>query len=355
MKKLSLLLCVSAASLSLTACSDNSNQTTPEKAKPAKVVVVGQAVSSAARSFTGVVEASRSVQLAFQVPGRIIKLPVLEGDDLQKGQVVAKLDPREYDYQLNQAKAKYKYEAAQVERLGSLVKKGFVSRSHYDKAESDYSIAKANYQQAQKDLADTTLKAPYVGMVVKKFVKEQEEVQAKQPVVSFQDITEVDVKANIPENVIATVKRGSSPKVMASFIAAPGREFAMKVKEFSAEADPETQTYTAVFTMPAPKEVNILPGMSAKVMLHFKQAGNPKTYFLLPSGSILTDAKGQSFVWRLDPSSNQVHKTEVTVAGLKGGSAEVTKGLQQGETVIAAGVHFLREGQKVRPIKGDAL
>ncbi len=342
-------------SLSLSACSNNSDQTTAEKARPAKVITVGQAVSSANHNFPGIVEAARSVQLAFQVPGKIISFPVLEGDDLKQGQVVAKLDPREYEYQLSQSKAEYEYEAAQVKRLESLVKQGFVSRSHYDKSVSKYSIAKANYQQAQKDLNDTVLKAPYTGMITRKLVKEQQEVQAKQAIANFQDITEIDVRANIPENVIATVKRNASPAVTASFPAAPNRTFTMKVKEFSAEADPETQTYAAVFTMPAPKDVNILPGMSAKVVIHFNHSSQQTSYYLLPSAAVFTDANGQSFVWRLNNKSNQVHKTPVTIAGLKGSNVEITKGLHPGEQVISAGVHFLQEGQKVRPLTGNQL
>lgn len=269
--------------------------------------------------------------------------------------MIAKLDPKEFEYNLHQKEARYQFTKSQLSRSKTLYKKGFVSGTDYDRKTSDFQIAEANLRQAKKDMADTKLLAPYDGTVVRKYIKEFQQIKVNEPIVSYQDINFIDVKINIPENVIANIKKSKDKPVSVVFEAVPNRSFDLKVKEFSAEADPETQTYSAVFTMPAPKNVNILPGMTATVKLDLpaKKIKNNKV-LLIPSSAVFINPEKNNTVWLVTPKTNKIKMTTVTIGELRGNKIQILNGLKPGEIIVTGGVHFLQNNEKIRPeqVKG---
>jgi hypothetical protein len=130
-------------------------------------------------------------------------------------------------------------------------------------------------------------------------------------------------------------------------------EFVVTIKEFTTEADPVTQTYLASFIMPFPKEVTILPGMTATI-LEYQKTITPKDAagFNVPLNAVVIDEKDNYYVWKLkaseDGKSYTVHKTIVKAGKMILDSIRIPEGLNKGERIAAAGVNFLQEGQKVR-------
>jgi RND family efflux transporter MFP subunit len=214
-------------------------------------------------------------------------------------------------------------------------------------------IAKANLSTANKNLKDTVLYAPFDGIIAKKYVDNYEYVKAKQPIVSFHDVEQMDIEIQVPEYIILQVERRSSsdttPVVLFEGI---NEEFPVKYKEFSSRADPDTQTYRVVFTMKAPKEINMLPGMSVTVQLKLPDYKNrAKTFTLIPSSAVFSNNKGQPQVWIVDPKTSVIRAHSVKVANMMDNSIKVLEGVKPGDEIVTAGVSFLREGQKVAPIK----
>ena len=313
----------------LTAGCSRQSETRSEIARPVKTMLVTDGDQSLARTFPGKVEASKTVELAFQIPGLLVRLPVKEGQKVAKGEVVAQLRQDEFqarlksvqgeldqaratlnalrlgerpeerlrrEAQLRAAEAKLANAKTEFERYGRLVKTSAVSRAEYELSETAYRVAqeeqKAAVQLVEKggisrkedidaqeaqvrtlegrlaeaniQLRDSTLRAPYDGVVAQRFVEENQTIIANKPVVTFQNVDEIDVVADVPEAAIAADVRSSAiTQMVAEFSTAPGRQFPVRIKEVAQVADPTTQTFQVRVAMKAPRGVTVLPGMTA--------------------------------------------------------------------------------------------
>jgi RND family efflux transporter MFP subunit len=143
------------------------------------------------------------------------------------------------------------------------------------------------------------------------------------------------------------------PKLYAVFDGIPGREFALTIKEFSTEADPNTQTFQAVLAMPQPEGFSILPGMTAMVWVEpaHTEAVSEAAVFIIPAAALFADEAGKSHVWIVDTTDNTVHRRAIQTAELTGSEEiRVVSGLEAGEMLAVSGVARLREGMEIRPI-----
>src|SRR5260370_23545358 len=271
----------------ITACS-RQNQTRSEAARPVKTMVVASGNQPLVRTFPGKVEASKSVQLAFQVPGLLVKLPVREGQKVAKGEMIAQLRQDEFqarlksvqgqvdqaramlnalqlgerpeervrrEAQLRAAEAKLANAKTEFDRYARLVKSNAVSRAEYELSETAYRVAqedqKAALQSVEKgsiarkedidaqeaqvstlegrlaeaslQLRDRTLRAPYDGVVAQRFAEEGQTIIANKPVVTFQNVDEIDIVSDVPEAAMAADIRSSAiAQLVAEFSTAPG-------------------------------------------------------------------------------------------------------------------------------------
>ncbi len=176
-------------------------------------------------------------------------------------------------------------------------------------------------------------------------------MRAQQEIVSLQDISIVEIVAQIPETIVAGARQGQPFDFVARFGSLPGQEFPARIKEFAAEADPVTRTYAVTFETPQPSEANILAGMTAEVMIKGSMAA--ETVFSVPVSAVFTDENGQQSVWVVDKPSMMTRKAKVTVGDLVGESATILAGVNGGDQIITAGASYLTEGQKVREITDE--
>jgi RND family efflux transporter MFP subunit len=400
-----------------TGCSRQPSTNT-DVARPVKTMVVAAGGETHVRSFPGKVEASKKVELAFQVPGLLVKLPVKEGQKVAKGEVIAQLRPDEFKArlkalqgQLDQARAalralesgerpeqqlrlqsqvraaEAKLANARVEsdRVRRLLRNNAISRSDHDAAVTAYRVAQEEHRAARQALEkgtiartedieakegvvrglegrvveanlqveDTTLRAPYDGVIAERFVEQNQNVKAKQPIVKFQDVDEIDVIVDVPETVMAGIRAADIVQIIAEFSGAPGLKFPVHVKEVAQRANPTTQTFPVRVAMKAPSEVNLLPGMSATVTLTYRRARILGNRILVPISAVYKDSTGEQVVWVIG-SDDTVSRRRVKLGAAAGGDLEIVMGLEPGDRIAVAGVAFLREGMKVRDL-GDAL
>jgi RND family efflux transporter MFP subunit len=332
-----------------TGCNEQAVET-KEVIRPAKIMTIGSGGDTAGRKFPGNVRASQKVDLAFNVAGTLVDLPVKEGDDVKEGQLIARLDQRDFKNNLSAAKSKYESAKADYDRNLKLYKEGIIPKSKLDKLERNFEVYEADAKIAQKTFEDTSLAAPFTGRIAKRYVDNFKEVQAKESIVSLQDISSIEVVVDVPEWVMVPIRERGSASAVAEFPAAPGRKFPLKVKEFSSEADPQTQTYRVVLIMPAPDDVNILPGMTATVTGSKLKDSLNKQSRLVPVGAVFADEAGKNHVWRVNDRM-QVEKQEVAVGSVTGESIHILEGLAPGDSIVTAGVHYLQPGMKVREMK----
>ncbi len=349
--------CLLLASVLLTGCGREQATPVEEVARPVKVITLGSPETGLARTFPGTVRAAERADLAFQVSGKLIELEAKEGDEVKAEQVLARLDPRDFESTVKAAQAQFLEAKSNYERGQELVKDGFISKVDFDRLRARFDTTSADLAKAKKALDDTYLKAPFSGRVARRFVENFQEVQAKQNILSLQNLAVLEVVVDAPERLIAT-RRQTDPntlRIVGTFESLPGREFDLVIKEFATVADPRTQTFQYVLVMPKPEGANILPGMTANVTVTRPETAAGEDFhpegFTIPALAVFADEAGRSHVWVVNPQTDTVHKRPVTTGELTGtASITIVEGLKPGETIAIAGVSQLREGVKIRPV-----
>ena len=329
-------------------CSDEAPPP-PIVIQPAKVMTVGTQ-NQLTRELPGTVRASQRSELSFQVPGRIVEFDVNEGQEVAKGALLARLDESDYKSNVDAAAAERNKNKANFDRAKDLIKDNFISQSDYDKLEAAYDVSVANLERAEKALADSRLIAPFAGVIARTFVQNFEDITAKQPILSLQDTSELEIVLAISETLAARRDKTAKIEILARFDAIPDETFELVVKEFAAEADPKTQTYEVVAAMVDRNVTNVLPGMTATVKVTRTSAGKDTGALTLPLIAIFASEGDSAAVWIVE-KDNTVRRQPVATGELVGTEQiEVTSGLEAGDVIVVAGVSSLTEGMEISPV-----
>lgn len=332
----------------------------PELIRPVKVHVVSGERVTLNYKYLGTVEAAEKADLAFDVSGMLIKLSVKTGEMVEKGQELAKLDPRDYENALRVAKAEARKQRKNLKRIRPAVKSGAVTKKQLTDSEAATETAEARLKIQEKALQDTIMLAPFSGVVADVMVDNYERINAKQVVMSIQGQDGVDIEVDIPESRAAQIdpKWRKVREVISTFTVNfdyfAGHDYEVKVKEFSTEADRLTQTYRATFTMPIPQDITLLPGMPATVTEVRPISIGTDKGFSLPLAAVPVDTSGEYFVWLLVKEEGDMFRVErkvVKVGDMSADQIVVKEGVSNGDLIAAAGVHILREGQMVRRLE----
>lgn len=371
MKNKSLLLILLITTLlSLVACGEK-EAITKDEVRPVKAMQVPGPEPFGGRWFPGKASAVQEANLSFRIPGRVDRIPVDVGDKVTKGDQLARLDPQDYQVELNNAEAQLSKASAGLDlaeseyaRVARVFEKdpGAVSKSmvevrkaELDTAKAQVVSAKAALERATDNLSYTFLKAPFDGVVVERFAEQFEDIQAKQQIIRLLDTSSIQFTVQIPETLMEHVDKIRTTGAYVIFDTYPGAEIPARVKEVGKEASKTTRTYPVTLIMDQPGTFNILPGMAgkaradkaatAKIASEVGMVGNE-----IPISAIFTDEGGKSFVWVIDEETKTVNRHEVQVVNLTEKGALVT-GLEKGSWLVTAGANTLVEGQQVRILK----
>lgn len=322
-------------------------------ARPVKMMTIG-GEGGGTLEFPGTLRAVQHADMAFEVPGRIREFPVREGEPVRAGQVLARLDPRDYEAELDKARTNTNKARADFERYDTLYRQGISPKMELERYQRLYENSQANQRIAEKAVEDTVLRAPFDGVLAAKRVEDFANVLAKQPVLVLQDATTLRIDAAVPERDFARMQPGLTlaartarlrPRVVVSGV--PGREFPARITEFTTVADPATRTYRATLEFNADDGLTVLPGMTARVILSVGDAGGATGVLRVPATAIVADG-AEPFVWIVDPDSMRVAKAPVQLGEASGDTVEVLAGLGAGQTIATSGVQLLRDGMTVR-------
>ncbi len=337
--------------LAFSACSKEEVKEKRVVIKPVKLMTVKDTAATLRQGFPATVRAAKRAILSFKVSGPLVALPVDEGQHVKKGDLIAQIDKRDYQIALEEAQASFREAEQQFRRYKELYAKKQVSKADFDRYRAARDVARARMEDARNALLDTTLRAPFDGVIAKRYVENYQKVKAKDPIVNLQDISKIEILVDVPELVMAAIRERGGGNAVVQFDSIPGKKFPLKLKEFSTEADPATQTYQVVFVMDQPSEANILPGMTASVTATSAEAaGTPSSFILIPAIAVLDAPGNHPYVWVYDAKEGVVHRREVKIGRLQGSSSiQILDGLKPGEQIVVAGVTKLTEGMKVRP------
>jgi len=339
----------------LTGCSEEPPQ--PETViRPIKIVTVSGEAGAVRREFAGTVAAAKSAEIAFEVAGKIVSFPVKEGEEVKQGAELAVLDASDYKARMAAAAADLRKAEADAARGTKLhnTDPGAIAQSTIDAYRRGVDVARAAYDEAKKALDDTVLRAPFSGRVARTLVDDFKNVKPGETILILQDDSSLEVVVAVPERDVASRRPGRTnqettdrihPEVIISSI--PGRVFPARVKEFASEADPITRTFAATLAFDHPADVRVLPGMTAKVVVHLPPPGATRESLVIPSKATFADNSGAAFVWVVDPKTMTVERQPVRLGELSGESVQILDGLKGGEWIATSGVHHLIDGMQI--------
>ncbi|GJL65375.1 MAG: hemolysin D [Nitrospirales bacterium] len=350
-RKVWIVLVLVSFALGLGACSEPVPQEV-SVVRPVKIQVIRSASDGVERNLPGTIEAVQNAEMAFQVPGRIIEIMVAEGQEVTSGTELARIDARDYEASVDQATAAFTRAQAELDRSERIFQQdsGAISASTIETNREAVQVAEANLRQAQRVLEDTVLRAPFDGLVARRMVTDFETVQALQPVLTVQDLSTLEIEVAVPERSFAqseqrlTAEQATEkfqPIVRVSSI--ENREFPARVSEFATTADPGTRTFSVHMQFDTPSDLNILPGMTARVFYR----DISQSAITLPSHATFSDSSGNANVWLLHEGSMTVSQHPVTIGFLADDEIQILDGLRPGDEVAVSGVNQLRDGMKV--------
>ncbi len=337
--------------VSLTACETDEVEPVREAAvRPAKLLTVSPASEVQTSRYPAVVSVARFSELSFQVSGLIEEIPVIKAQEVEKGDLIARLDQRDFQSQLASARSQFKNAEEEYARAMRLSQQDAIARSVLEQRKSQRDIAKANLDTAEKALEDTMLRAPFAGVIAEVPARERQTVSAGQLVAALMDTSTLQVTIDLPARVVAESQEVEDRGAFVILKAAPDSRIAATFKEANLLADTVSQTYAVTFTFEPPQGLVILPGMNATVELSSARRSEmaATNRISVPLSSLASDGVS-SYVWVVDEDSMTVSRRDVTIADGIGEYAIVTEGLNAGETIITAGASFISEGMQVRP------
>jgi RND family efflux transporter MFP subunit len=337
----------------LTACQRDQEAAAAE-VRPVRAITIEDRASGGSVSLTGSVQAQSEINLSFRIGGRLIDRLVDVGDNVTKGQLIARLDPQNEESGLQAARAQLAAARAQLveaqnnhTRMRDLVAEDAVPRASFDQAVALLQTAQSQVEamQSQLSLAEnrlsyTRLVADVAGVVTERGAEPGEVVTAGRMIVQVARESARDavfaVSARIKDSAPA------NPDITVTLISDQTITATGKVREIAPRADPVTGTFAVrVGLVDAPPAMRL--GSSVTGRMKFDA-----TVGIEIPATALVRADGKSAVWVVDAKTQTVALRNIEVRAQDPDSVQIESGLNAGDVVVTAGVHALRPGQKVR-------
>lgn len=339
------LLIVSVA-VALTACGKKEEEAAPAKVeRPALTHVVGAQAGEGGNVYSGEIRARHEAQLGFRIAGKIVERMVDAGDSVKARQALARLDASDASLQASAAEAQHRVAEADTQRFRELHARGFVSQAALDAKEAALKSAAAQAGLTRNQAAYTVLRADRSGVIAATMAEAGQVVGAGQPVVNIAYDGQREVAIAIPESRLAGLKIGAQAEV--TLWAGEGEaRYAGRLRELAAAADPASRTYAARIALDKP-DAKMALGMTARVRF---DGGSGEQGYVVPLTAIFQQGD-QAAVW-IVAADRSVGLRNVKVAAYRDDGAQVAEGLAAGERIVAAGVHMLAPGEKIRIAEG---
>ncbi len=407
---------VLALSLLFPAACSQEEQSPAEVIRPVKTFIVVAESSVQQKSYPAIVLPAQQAELSFRTSGQIIELPIKAATQVKEGDIIAKLDTSDLQSQVTVLESQKEQAEAQLDALTSgartedlaalkaniaaaeaqvraardqrnrtqqLFEKGIVTKAKLDADQAQLDVAEAQLEAARQELIKgesgarqeevaaqiaaikgieanlniardqlsyATLRAPFDGIIARRDVDNFANVQAKQTIAILQKLDRLELSFDIPGPDVAKAGRDQTTNITVQLDAVSDKSFEAALVEFTTLADSSTQTFRGRVAIDQPEDVIVLPGMIGQVTI--TDNGNGAVVLLIPGTAIASDPSGGTYVWIVE--NETVTKRDVRVGDASGDSVAIVDGLEEGETVVTAGVSFMQEGMKVRSTGGGA-
>ncbi len=354
------LILVSAVLLA--ACEEEPRQVI-EQVRAIKTITVTEVASGQVRKYSGIVQATDTSALSFEVGGNVKEVKVNLGSRVKKGQVLAVLDKQPYmlgvqaaEAALSKSQADREKDKLEYHRKKTLYEKEWVAKSAYDQALAAYESAKSAVKYstsqlnlAKRDLRKTVIYAPFNGVIAKKAVEPHVQVRPGQKLFEINAEGALEVAIDIPETVISQVTVGTPVSV--AFPTEQGAFLKGRVTEVGKVAGQANAFPVKVSLIDPPAKLR--SGMTAEATFTFSEEGEESGYLIPLSAIAPGEETRQGYVFVYEPQTSTVRKTRVRARDVRENLVIIREGLKAGDIIAVAGVSFLYDDQKVKLMKAQ--
>ena len=302
-------------------------------------------------TLTGEISARVQSDLSFRVGGRIIERKVEVGTHVEAGEVLARLDPKvqQADVEgatagVQSAEAKLRQVTSNFERQQELLKTGFTTQRDYDQAEQEYrsaqallDSAKAQLATARDNLAQTVLSAPSPGIITARNAEIGQVAQPSQPVFALAHDGPRDAIVNVQESIITG---GFKEDIEIALVSDPKIKARGEVREVSPALNQAGAVRVKIAIMQPPPEMVL--GAAVSVSAH----AQPREMAVLPWSALYSEG-GKPAVWVVDPKTKEVALRRIGIEAYGNSDIVIREGLRPGELVVTVGTQLLRPAQRV--------
>ena len=297
-------------------------------------------------NYPGSIEADNTVSLGFVVSGRVTSVLVLEGQQVQQGQLLATIETQEYVSALQIAKAAEEQTADNYKRLKELHDKGSLPERDFIAAKSALAQAQANVSMTGKRLSDTRLYAPFTGIISAKLIDRGASAAPGMPAFTILKTDQVYAKAPITESDISKLTIGKEVLVI---VPALNDSLRGKVTIINPQADNSSRTYSVKVRLNNSGK-KLLPGMLAQRQVF---TGKQQQNIVIPASSIVRDADDLTYVF-LATQQNTAIRRRVTTSGVTTNNEVIVQsGLRTGDRLIVNGQTRLEDGNSIQLLLSD--
>ncbi|MFR9513465.1 MAG: efflux RND transporter periplasmic adaptor subunit [Rikenellaceae bacterium] len=332
-------------------CSCAGNGADKKITRPVKLHTI-ESMASFEKSFSGLVTPDEFSNLAFKMGGYVTTMNVVEGQRVKRGDVVAEIDPQDFQLELDAQRATYIKAKSQADRAQRLLEKDAISAQEAESFEAAYIGAKSAYETMKNILADTKITAPFDGFIQQKYVENYQRVQSGEPVVCLINPNSLQVQFLIPETNVGYLSKGG--KLYVEFDVYKGERFEAQIKEY-VEASPNGAG-VPVYLKITDKRFNsadykISVGFSCQVRLVVESSSEYQSAITVPVSAIVYDNENnQKSVFCYNPTTQSVERRHISDKGtIVGEDMVIVEGdVKVGDRVVAAGASYLIDNQKVK-------
>lgn len=289
--------------------------------------------------LSGQTSANREVHIKAEVNAKVIAITLAKGAQVKQGEVILKLDPRDWPARVEQARANLEQQQLEMKSVQNLKKKNLANQAQLTRAKTALANAKANYIQAKRQLDASTIRAPFDGVVDQRQVEVGDFVTAGMPLVKVIDFDPFLVKANAPENVASQIHVGDRAQIAL----VSGKQVTGKVRFKSASANTQTRSYALEIEVNA-NEHTLSSGMTAEVVLPQAEI---EALFVSPA-LLIINPKGELGLKAVDKQDKVIFLNVELLEAAQDGVW--VYGPSQDARIIVAGQGFVTLGETVQVI-----
>lgn len=344
MKTMIFKLCMMATILGCYSCQNG--QKTACKSTWVKVDTVRGSICQETLQFPAKIKASQEVNMAFKVSGTLQQVFVEEGQLLKKGELLAQIDPRDYELQFQAVESEYLGIKSEAERVIALYADSVATTSDYDKARYGLKQITAKYENARNQLADTRIHAPFDGVVKNILFDSPTVVGAGMPILSLLSSDMPEVEIHVPASTLYRLEGLVSYHIKFDFCDEP---VTLRKISISPKAN-ANQLFAVRLALPTNTKVRPTAGMSAMVHITFNEKNEHAV--TIPANALFSQ-NDESYVWIYADGTVTPRKVTVSMLHIDG-TATITDGLATGETIVTAGVKSLKSNQAVKPLQSKS-